>query len=113
MTDNARKPCMGEMKVICEQGGIKLHTSVWYSPESNGVTERTIGVLTNAVLAMLHDSGHPKSLWAEAFNTATYVHNRSPTKALGGRTRFEALHRTFRTCVHSARRAPSLSRQND
>ena len=28
MTDNARKLCMGEMKVICEPGGIKLHTSV-------------------------------------------------------------------------------------
>ena len=37
---------MGEMKVICEQEGIRLHTSVWYSPRSNGVAERTIGLLT-------------------------------------------------------------------
>ena len=66
MTDNARELCMGEMKVIREQEGTKLHMSVRYSPESNGVAERTIGVLTNAVRAMLHDSGHPKSLWAEA-----------------------------------------------
>ena len=80
MTDNARE---------LEQAGIKLHTSVRYSPESNGVAERAIRVLTNAVRAMRHDSGLPKSLWAEAFNTTTYVHNRTPTKALGDRTPFE------------------------
>ena len=52
MTDNARELCMGEMKVICEQEGIKLHTSVRYSPKSNGVAVRTIGLLTNALRAM-------------------------------------------------------------
>ena len=56
MTDNARL-CMGEMKDICEQERIKLLTSVRYSAESNGVAERTIRVLTNAVRAMLHVSG--------------------------------------------------------
>ena len=69
--------------------GIKLHTSVRYSPDSNGVAGRTIGVITNAVR---DDSSLPNSLWAEAFNTTTYVHNRTPTKALGSRTPFEALY---------------------
>ena len=87
MTDNARELSMGGMRQTCEQEGIKLHTSVLYSPESNGVTERTIGVLMNAVLAMLHDSGLPQVLWAEEYNAATYVHNRTPTRVLGGRTR--------------------------
>ena len=53
MTDNAHKLCMGEMKAICEQEGIKLHTSVRYSPKSNGVAKRMIGLLTNALCAML------------------------------------------------------------
>ena len=92
MTDNARELCMGEMKVICEQEGIKLHTSVRYSPKSNGVAERRIGLLTNAVRATLHNTGLPKSLWEEAFNTATYVRHRTPTKALDGRTPFEVLY---------------------
>ena len=92
MTDNARELCMGEMREICEESGIKLNTSVPYSPESNGVAGRTIGVLTSAVRAMLHDSGLPKYLWAEAFSAATYVHNRTPTKALGGRTPYEVLY---------------------
>ena len=41
--------------------------------------------------AMLHAS-LPNSMWAEAFNTMTYVNNRTPTKALGSRTPFEALY---------------------
>ena len=83
---------MGETRQFCEQEGIKLYTSVRYSPESNGVAEHTIGVLTNAVCAMLHDSGLPRFLWAEAFNTATYLHNRTPTRVLGGRTPYEVLY---------------------
>jgi len=43
-----------------------------YHPASNGVAKRTIRVLTSSVRAMLTDSGLPKSLWAEAFNTAVY-----------------------------------------
>ena len=49
-TDRARL-CMGEMKETCEESGIQLNTSVRYSPESNGVAERTVGVLTSAVRA--------------------------------------------------------------
>ena len=56
-----------EMKDICEREGIRLHMSVG-SPESNGVTERMIGVLTNAVRPILHDSGLPSFLWAETFS---------------------------------------------
>jgi len=73
MTDNACKLCMGEMLRFCEEEGIKINTMVPYHPASNGVAERTIGVLTSAVRAMLHDMGLPKNLWAEAYNTVTHV----------------------------------------
>jgi len=63
MTDNARELSMGEALDICGQDGIKLHTTIPYHPASNGVAERTIGVLTNAACAMLYDSGLPDSLW--------------------------------------------------
>jgi transposase InsO family protein len=84
MTDNAHKLSMGEMRTFCKTKGIRISTTVPYHPVSNGVTERMIGVLTGAVRAMLHDSGLPKSLWAEAFNTVTYVRNRVLTGALDG-----------------------------
>ena len=92
MTDNARELSMREMREICERDGIKLNTTVPYHPASNGVAERTIGVLTNTVRAMPHDAGLPKSLWAEAFSTAMYVRNRTPTKALDGCTPYEMLY---------------------
>ena len=39
---------------------------------------------------MLHDSGLSESFWAEACNTANYLVNRSPTKALDNMTPYEA-----------------------
>ena len=74
---------MGEMKQICEQEGIKLHTSVRYSPESNGVAERTTGY-------MLHVRGSLES-YGQRRTTQTYLHSRTPT-ALGGRTPYGMLY---------------------
>jgi len=62
MTDNARELSMREMRQTYEQEGIKLYTSVRYSPELNGAAERTNGVLNNAVRAMPHDSGLPSPM---------------------------------------------------
>ena len=53
---------------------------------------REIRVLTSAVCAMLNNLGLPKSLWAEAYNTATYVRNRTLTSALDGRTPYEMVY---------------------
>jgi len=89
MTDNARELSMGEMRNICEREGIKLYTTIPHHPASNGVAGRTIGVLTGVVRAMLRDSGLSDTLWAEAFVTAAYVHNRTPTRVLKGLTPFE------------------------
>jgi len=54
--------------------------------------EHAIGALTATARAMLHDTGLPKKLWAKAFSTATYLHNRAPTRALDGLTPFELLY---------------------
>ena len=51
-------------------------------------------MLTNIMRAMLHNSGLLKCLWAEAFSTATYVHNRMLMKALDRLTPYEVLHGT-------------------
>jgi hypothetical protein len=39
---------------------------------------------------MLQEKGMPKYFWAEAINTAVYILNRSPTKAVPNRTPFQA-----------------------
>jgi hypothetical protein len=80
MTDNTCELLIGEVHNICKWDGIKLHTTIPYHPALNGVAEHTIGVLTSAARTMLYDSSLPDYLWAEEINTATYVHNRTPTK---------------------------------
>jgi len=80
------------MRDICERGGIKLHMMVPYHPASNGVAERAIGVQTATARAMLRNTSLPKKLWADAFSTATYLRNRTPTRALDRHTPFELLY---------------------
>ncbi len=92
---------MGEIKEISKTEAIKLHTSVRYSPESDGAAERT-GVLTNAMRATLCDSVLPKSQWAEALSAVTYMQNRIPTKVLGGRTPYEIIYRDKPDLSHLA-----------
>lgn len=41
---------------------------------------------------MLHDSSLPSFLWGEAVRHATYLKNRSPTRALDGKTPYEVFH---------------------
>lgn len=60
------------------------------TPEYNGVGERANRTHFEKVRAMLHDSGLPKSLWGEALNYAVYTKNRTPTRALNGKTPHEA-----------------------
>jgi len=77
---------------FCEAEGVKISTMVPYHPASNGITECTIRVLTSSVRTMLTDSGLPKSLWAEAFNTVTYVRNSMLTRVLDGRTPYDMVY---------------------
>ena len=71
----------------------RRHQATHHGPihsASNNVAERTIGALTNAVRAMLHD----QSSFAEIspFCTASNVRNRTPTKALDRHTPYEMLY---------------------
>ena len=59
------------------------------TPEYNGVGERANRTHFEKVRAMLHDSGLPKALWGEALNYAVYTKNRTPTRALDGKTPHE------------------------
>ena len=58
--------------------GVKLETTVRYTPQQNGAAERLNRTLLDKVRSMLADAGMPKTLWAEALATACYVRNRSP-----------------------------------
>ncbi len=62
------------------------------TPELNGVAERLNRTLIESARSMLLDAKLPKSYWAEAVSTATYLKNRSPTRAAQGKTPYEEWH---------------------
>src|ERR1700755_429651 len=67
------------MKEMCNERGIRIISLVPYSPSSNGIAERFVGVATSGTRAMLRDSGLPPRFRAEAMSTFMYLRNRTPT----------------------------------
>lgn len=76
--DNGSEYINAELKGFCKERGIKIETTVRYTPEQNGGAERLNRTLVEKVRPMLADTGLPKHLWAEALSTANHVRNRSP-----------------------------------
>ncbi|CAL9022194.1 unnamed protein product [Prunus brigantina] len=80
----------GEFNRFCEESGIQRQLTMAYSPQQNGVAERKNRTVVEMAKSMLHEKGVPYEFWAEAINTAVYLLNRCPTKALNKVTLFEA-----------------------
>jgi transposase InsO family protein len=72
------------------QAGTVRNLTVHDTPEHNGIAERLNRTLLEKVRAMLHASQLPKFLWGEAVKHAIYLKNRTSTKALDGKTPYEA-----------------------
>ena len=81
MFDDAGELVAGRMWESGEHKGIRINSSVPYSPWSNGVAELFFGVATDGIRAMLRDSNLPPHFWAEGVMTFMYLHKRTPTKA--------------------------------
>src|SRR5690606_23480010 len=64
-------------------------TTIEYCPQQNGVAERMNRILIEKARSMLHDAKLPLYCWAEAVNTACYVKNRCPTRAVQDSTPYE------------------------
>ncbi|GKB53102.1 ribonuclease H-like domain-containing protein [Tanacetum coccineum] len=63
------------MSEFCEKKGIKKEFSIARTPQQNGVAEKRNRTLIEAARTMLANSKLPTTFWAEAVNTACYVHN--------------------------------------
>ena len=64
-----------------------------------------VGTLTEKARAMMLDSQAPMQFWAEAVRTASYLHARTPSRALDGKSPYEMLHRHRR--LHRLRESNS------
>ena len=79
-----------EFNKFCEEMGMERQLTVAYSPQQNGVAERKNRTIVEMAKCMMFEKKMPLEFWAEAVNTAVYVLNRCPTKALDKITSFEA-----------------------
>ncbi|KAJ3641539.1 hypothetical protein Zmor_028042 [Zophobas morio] len=80
--DNGGEYLPNEVKEFCLEKEIAFHLTVPHTPQQNGVAERMNRTITEKVRSMLSSADLDKSFWGEAVQTATYLINRTPTKAL-------------------------------
>jgi len=71
--------------------GTERKLTVHDTPEHNGVAERLNRTIVERTRALLHASGLPKFLWGEAISHATWLKNRTVTRALNNKTPYEML----------------------
>jgi hypothetical protein len=73
--------------------GIENQTTAGYSPESNGIAERHIGVLFSMIRAVYKQADYqiPKNLWPEIAMACNHIYNRVPQEGLGWKSPMEIL----------------------
>ncbi|GJU26713.1 retrotransposon protein, putative, ty1-copia subclass [Tanacetum coccineum] len=78
-----------EFEQLCVKSGIARHSTVAGTPQQNELAELMNRTLMDKVRCLLIWSGLPKTFWAEATCTATYLINRSPSTAIEKKTPIE------------------------
>jgi len=90
-SDCSREYTSGAFTQFLREQGMERRLTTHDMPQHNGVTESLNHRLVERVRALLHQSGLPPTLWAEALHFVVWVKNRTLTKALGNVTPFEKL----------------------
>jgi hypothetical protein len=91
-TDNGGEFTVAEFASYCADEGVQRHYSASYSPQQNGIVERRNQTIVGMARAVLKQRRMPAVFWGEVMVMAVYILNRSPTKALNGRTPYETWH---------------------
>ena len=88
-SDNGGEYVSNEFNRYLAIHGISRQLTIPDTPELNGVAERMNRTIMEMARAMLYHAKLPMKFWAEAVNTAVYLRNRCPTKALRSGTPYE------------------------
>ena len=89
-TDNGGEYTSNAFEKYLRDEGIRHERTVPKTPQQNGVAERLNRTLVESARSMLLDANLSKLYWAEAVSMAVYLRNRCPTKAVQGKTPYEA-----------------------
>ncbi|KAI5314494.1 hypothetical protein L3X38_043670 [Prunus dulcis] len=88
-SDRGGEYTSAEFLQFCEEIGLERQLTVAYSPQQNEVAERKNRTIVEMSKIMMKGKKLPYKFWGEAVNTAVYIQNRCPTKALDNVTPFE------------------------
>ncbi len=82
--DQGREFEVRNLEFLTKEKDIKVEYTVAYSPEINGIAERTNGLIAKKARCLLSDEEPEinKSFWHEDFLTGVYLLNRSPSNFL-------------------------------
>ncbi len=83
-TDNGGEFTSREFESYLMTEGFHHDLIIPNNSEQNGIAERMNLTLVEMARSMLVNSKLPCSFWAEVLSTVTYLHNRSPSKAVAG-----------------------------
>src|SRR5579871_4423166 len=89
-SDNGGEFTSKKFKQYLQDYGIQHKTTVPYTPQQNGVSERSNRIIIERAKSMLYASGLGYKFWGEAVATIVYLKNRSPTNAIIGKILYEA-----------------------
>ena len=78
-TDNGGEFCSNAFNDYCRKEGIVRHLTIPYTPQQNGVAERTNMTIISKARCMISNARMSKRFWAEAAATTCYLINRSPS----------------------------------
>lgn len=81
--DNGLEYCNDKMRKYMTAKGIRMENTAPYTPQQNGRAERDNRTIVECARTMLQAKKLPKSLWAEAVNTAVYTLNRTGHSRVG------------------------------
>ncbi|CAO2199473.1 unnamed protein product [Urochloa humidicola] len=121
-TDRGGEFTAEEFAEYCAEEGVRRHLTAPYTPQQNGVVERRNQTIVGMARSMMKAKKMPVAFWGEAVTTAVFILNRSPTKALKGKTPYEAWHgrkpnvsylRTFGCIGHVKNTKPGLGKLED
>ena len=118
-TDRGGEFTSVEFAAYCaDQGGVRHHTAL-YTPQQNGVLERRNQTVVSMARSVMKAKKMPAEFWEEVVITVMFLLNRAPTKALKGKTPFEAWYgrkpsvsflRTFGYIGHVRKTKPVLTK---
>jgi len=90
LSDNGGEFVSKKFDNFLHECGIQRQTSAPYTPQQNGVVERTNRTIMECARSMIRAQGLDLEFWAKAVNMAIYIKNQCPTKALESKTLQEA-----------------------